>query len=97
MDLELKEIQYYDNLGGYNFEETIMCSKLATSNCKKYPSLRKWSRLWTRFAVFNFSQRYMKLFRQLIVYQLTVKRLVDVNVNAKYIDLFIMSLNMDNM
>lgn len=24
MDLELKEIQYYDNLGGYNFE--VQCT-----------------------------------------------------------------------
>ncbi|XP_025192463.1 sentrin-specific protease 1-like [Melanaphis sacchari] len=45
-----------------------------------------------RDAAFNFSQRHMKSFRQLIAYELTVKKLVDVNVDAEDIDSFIMDV-----
>jgi Ulp1 family protease len=45
-----------------------------------------------RDAVFNFSQAHMLSFRQLIAYELTTKKLVDVNVEADDIDAFIRSI-----
>lgn len=127
VDFELKEIQYYYNLGGYNFE--VQCTIFNYLNKQHLQKIGKpllllllficaanwqlvtvintphqenghdcgvfvctFAEYLARCAIFNFSQRHMKLFRQLIAYELTVKRLLDVNVNAKYIDSFIMSV-----
>jgi len=120
VNLESKEVQYYDSLHGRNIasQETIFKflnnahlqingSPLRTEGWKiltvqNIPHQKNgydcgvflctYAEYLARGVTFNFSQEHMLSFRQLIAYELTVKRLVDVNVDAEYIDSFIMSV-----
>jgi sentrin-specific protease 1 len=120
VNFETKKIQYYDSLGGHNFEAqhiifnylnnkyldeigSPLCAKdwrlVTVENIPHQKNghdcgvfVCTFAEYLARGAVFNFTQKNMKSFRQLIAYELTVKRLVDVDVDAKDIDSFIMNV-----
>jgi sentrin-specific protease 1 len=120
MNLELKQMQYYDSLQRdgivylkkvFDFLSYVHLHSRGTPlNSKEWsfidvpniPTQKNtydcgvflctYAEYLARDAVFNFSQEHMLSFRQLIAYELTTKKLVDVNVEADDIDAFIRSI-----
>ncbi|XP_026806309.1 sentrin-specific protease-like [Rhopalosiphum maidis] len=120
MNLELKQMQYYDSLqgNGISYQKQVfdflsfvhLHSRGTPLNSKEWSFINvtnipiqknsydcgvflcTYAEYLARDAVFNFSQEHMVSFRQLIAYELTTKKLVDINVEAHDIDAFITSI-----